>query len=71
MVFPEPSVTSLISPVNFIPTMSSVIILQSNLSTCFRIDSINSGPITPVGKPGKFSTSVVFIKAPPAVTEPS
>ncbi len=25
----------------------------------------------PSGKPGKFSTSVVFINAPPAVTEPS
>jgi hypothetical protein len=25
----------------------------------------------PLRKPGKFSTSVVFIRAPPAVTEPS
>ena len=33
--------------------------------------SIRSGPMTPSGKPGKFSTSVVFISAPPAVTEPS
>ena len=32
---------------------------------------MSSGPITPSGKPGKFSTSVVFISAPPAVTEPS
>ena len=27
--------------------------------------------VMPSGKPGKFSTSVVFISAPPAVTEPS
>ena len=25
----------------------------------------------PSGKPGKFSTSVVFISSPPAVTEPA
>ena len=70
-VFPEPSVNSFISPVNFIETMSSVTIFASKRSTCLRIASINSGPITPVANPGKFSTSVVFINAPPAVTEPS
>ena len=35
------------------------------------IYSMSSGPRTPSGKPGKFSTSVVFISAPPAVTEPA
>ena len=33
--------------------------------------SISSGPMMASGKPGKFSTSVVCISAPPAVTEPS
>ena len=33
--------------------------------------SISSGPMMPSWNPGKFSTSVVFISAPPAVTEPS
>ncbi len=42
-----------------------------NRSACLRIESIRSGPRMPSGKPGKFSTSVVFISAPPAVTEPS
>ena len=32
---------------------------------------ISSGPMMPFSKPGKFSTSVVFIRAPPAVTEPA
>jgi len=36
-----------------------------------RMFSINSGPMIPSRKPGKFSTSVVFMSAPPAVTEPS
>ena len=36
-----------------------------------RISSIRAGPMMPSRKPGKFSTSVVFISAPPAVTEPS
>ena len=36
-----------------------------------RMLSISSGPMMPSRKPGKFSTSVVFISAPPAVTEPS
>ena len=42
-----------------------------NRSACRRRLSISSGPMSPSGKPGKFSTSVVFISAPPAVTEPS
>ena len=33
--------------------------------TCERIRSINSGPPTPSGKPGKFSMSVVPISCPP------
>ncbi len=33
--------------------------------------SISAGPMIPSGKPGKFSTSVVFISAPPAVMEPA
>jgi len=42
-----------------------------NFSACFCRPSISSGPWTPSGKPGKFSTSVVFIRAPPAVTDPA
>ena len=42
-----------------------------NRSACLRMASIRSGPWIPPGKPGKFSTSVVFMSAPPAVTEPS
>lgn len=30
--------------------------------------SIRSGPIIPVGNPGKFSTSVVFMSSPPGST---
>jgi hypothetical protein len=40
-------------------------------SAWVRISSISAGPMMPWEKPGKFSTSVVFISAPPAVTEPS
>ena len=36
-----------------------------------RMLSMRSGPMMPSRKPGKFSTSVVFISAPPAVTAPS
>ena len=36
-----------------------------------RMLSMSSGPMMPSWKPGKFSTSVVFISAPPAVTAPS
>ena len=34
---------------------------EPNLSACFRIFSIRSGPFMASGKPGKFSTSVVNI----------
>ena len=70
-VLPEPSFNVLTSPANFISTISSVIIWVPNRAACLRIASIRSGPIMPFSKPGKFSTSVVFISAPPAVTEPS
>ena len=36
-----------------------------NRSAWVRRLAISSGPMTPSGKPGKFSTSVVFISAPP------
>ena len=42
-----------------------------NRSACLRRWSIRSGPMIPSGKPGKFSTSVVCMSAPPAVTDPS
>ena len=37
-------------------------------SACLRMLSISSGPMMPSGKPGKFSTSVVVISAPPDCT---
>ena len=51
--------------------MSSVINSAPKRLACLRMLSIKSGPITPSVNPGKFSTSVVFMSAPPAVTEPS
>ena len=36
-----------------------------NFSACLRMLSISSGPVMPSGKPGKFSTSVVVMSAPP------
>ncbi len=42
-----------------------------NRSACLRMESISSGPMMASAKPGKFSTSVVCMSAPPAVTEPS
>ena len=51
--------------------MSSVTSSAPNRSACARMFSISSGPMMPSRKPGKFSTSVVFIRAPPAVIEPS
>ncbi len=42
-----------------------------NRSACLRIESISSGPMMASGNPGKFSTSVVCMSAPPAVTDPS
>ena len=64
-------VTVLISPVRSIDTMSSETSSAPKRSAWARISSISAGPMMPSRKPGKFSTSVVFIKAPPAVTEPS
>ena len=52
-------------------TTSSLTSSAPNRSACFRIASISSGPRMPSGNPGKFSTSVVCISAPPAVTDPS
>ena len=50
---------------------SSVTKTAPKRSACARISSISAGPMMPFWKPGKFSTSVVFIRAPPAVTAPS
>ena len=50
---------------------SSVISSAPNFSAWARIWSMRSGPMMPSEKPGKFSTSVVFMSAPPAVIDPS
>ena len=63
--------TVLISPERSIETMSSDTSSAPKRSAWARISSIRAGPMMPSRKPGKFSTSVVFIRAPPAVTEPS
>ena len=68
---PVPSIKTFTLDFKSISTMSSVINSASKRKACFRIASIKSGPMMPSAKPGKFSTSVVFISAPPAVTEPS
>ena len=47
---------------------SSVTNSAPNRSACLRMLSISSGPMMPSGKPGKFSTSVVVISAPPDCT---
>jgi hypothetical protein len=47
---------------------SSVRNSAPNRSACRRMLSISSGPMMPSGKPGKFSTSVVVINAPPDCT---
>ena len=36
-----------------------------NFSACVRMSSMSCGPWMPAGKPGKFSTSVVVMSAPP------
>ncbi len=59
------------SPVRSTSTTSSATSSAPNRSDWARISSISAGPMIPSRKPGKFSTSVVFISAPPAVTEPS
>ena len=63
--------TVLMSPVRSIDTMSSETSSAPKRSAWARISSISAGPMIPSRNPGKFSTSVVFIRAPPAVTEPS
>lgn len=44
----------------------SVMMRVPNRNDCARNLSISSGPNTPLGKPGKFSTSVVVVSCPPA-----
>ncbi len=44
---------------------SSVSISAPNRTACSRIWPISSGPMMPLGKPGKFSTSEVVINWPP------
>ena len=68
---PAESVTCLTLPVRSTASASSVISVAPNFSAWERILPIRSGPITPSGKPGKFSTSVVFISAPPPSRAPS
>ena len=63
--------TTFTSPVRSTSTTSSATISAPKRSAWARISSISAGPMMPSRKPGKFSTSVVFISAPPAVTEPS
>ncbi len=62
---PAESVSSLVSPVRSTATMSSSIISAPNFSAWTRMFSIRTGPSTPSGKPGKFSTSVVVVREPP------
>ena len=68
---PAVSVTVLISPLRSTATMSSGTSSAPKRSAWARMLSMRSGPMMPSRKPGKFSTSVVFISAPPAVTAPS
>ena len=67
----SPVVTVLTSPWRSTAETSSVMISAPNRTAWARMLSIRSGPMMPSRKPGKFSTSVVFISAPPAVTLPS
>ncbi len=68
---PAVSVTVLISPARSTATMSSGTSSAPKRSDWARMLSMSSGPMMPSWKPGKFSTSVVFMSAPPAVTAPS
>ena len=68
---PSESVTTLTSPSRRTDCTSSVTISAPKRSAWARMFSMRSGPMMPSRKPGKFSTSVVFISAPPAVTAPS
>ena len=68
---PSASTTTLTSPSSETDSTSSVMISAPKRSAWARMFSMRSGPMMPSRKPGKFSTSVVFISAPPAVTAPS
>ena len=52
-----------------IAVTSSYTTFVPNFSACSRISSMRSGPMIPLGKPGKFSTSVVFVSSPPGSTD--
>ena len=67
---PEESVTTLTGPVSSTSTASSSTSTAPKRSAWAFMFIIRSGPMMPSGKPGKFSTSVVFISAPPASTAP-
>ena len=71
IVSPAPVSMILIGPSRSTRMASSRRMRAPKRSACARIDSISSGPCTPSTNPGKFSTSVVVIRAPPAVTEPA
>jgi hypothetical protein len=59
------TVTYLTGPSNSTDSTSSDLSSAPNLTAWLRICSIRSGPMMPSEKPGKFSTSVVVIRAPP------
>ena len=61
----SPTQTVLMSPVSSTRVASSVSSSAPKRSACLRMLSIRSGPMTASGKPGKFSTSVVVMSAPP------
>jgi hypothetical protein len=60
-----PTQTVFTSPVSSTEVASSVSNSAPKCSACLRMLSMRSGPMTASGKPGKFSTSVVVINAPP------
>ncbi|CPU62858.1 Uncharacterised protein [Mycobacteroides abscessus] len=68
---PLPVTTVLTGPSRSSSVASSHSMRAPNRSACFCMWSMSSGPMIPSGNPGKFSTSVVFINAPPAVTDPA
>ncbi|CAM5639456.1 hypothetical protein SNARM312S_00892 [Streptomyces narbonensis] len=57
------------APVRSTETMSSSIISAPKRSAWALMSSMRSGPSMPVGKPGKFSTSVVVVRDPPTKIE--
>jgi hypothetical protein len=68
---PSESVTVLVSPSRSTAITSSGINLGAEALRLGPHVLHEVGAHDAVGKPGKFSTSVVCISAPPAVTEPS